>query len=105
MITYQLNFNKPPFNDVRVRQAINYAVNRDATIAVIDGFGLPAGQYSNAGEPYYDPDWPGYSYRSGEGEAAPGRRGLRQRFEAAHGVSARWIREHVAGSDERAAEG
>jgi peptide/nickel transport system substrate-binding protein len=44
IITYQLNMDKAPFNDVRVRQAINYAVNREATIAVIDGFGIPAGQ-------------------------------------------------------------
>ncbi len=61
-ITYQLNMDKAPFNDVRVRQAINYAVNRDATIAVIDGFGLPARQYVPPGHPYYDPNWEGYSY-------------------------------------------
>jgi peptide/nickel transport system substrate-binding protein len=61
-ITYQLNFDKPPFNDVRVRQAINYAVDRDATIAVINGLGLPAHQYVPPGHPYYDPNWEGYSY-------------------------------------------
>jgi peptide/nickel transport system substrate-binding protein len=61
-ITYQLNFDKPPFNDVRVRQAVNYAVNRDSTIAVINGLGLPAHQYVPPGHPYYDPDWAGYSY-------------------------------------------
>ncbi len=47
---------------MRVRQAINYAANRDATIAVIDGFGLPARQYVPPGHPYYDPNWEGYSY-------------------------------------------
>jgi peptide/nickel transport system substrate-binding protein len=61
-ITYQLNFDKPPFNDVRVRQAINYAVNRDATIAVINGLGLPAHQYVHPGHPYNDPQWEGYGF-------------------------------------------
>ena len=61
-ITYQLNFYKPPFNDVRVRQAINYAVDRDATLAVINGLGLPAHQYVPPGHPYNDPAWEGYSY-------------------------------------------
>jgi peptide/nickel transport system substrate-binding protein len=61
-ITYQLNFYKPPFNDVRVRQAVNYAVNRDSTIAVINGLGLPAHQYVPPGNPYYDPEWAGYGY-------------------------------------------
>lgn len=61
-ITYQLNFNKPPFNDVRVRQAINYAVNRDSTLAVINGLGIPARQYVHKGHPYYDPEWEGYAF-------------------------------------------
>jgi peptide/nickel transport system substrate-binding protein len=61
-ITYQLNASKPPFNDVRMRQAVNYAVNRDSTVAVINGLGIPAPQYVHKGHPYYDPDWAGYSY-------------------------------------------
>jgi peptide/nickel transport system substrate-binding protein len=62
IITYQLNMYRAPFNDVRVRQAVNYAVNRDATIAVIDGFGIPAGQYCHKGHPWYDDDWEGFTY-------------------------------------------
>lgn len=62
VITYQLNMYKPPFNDVRVRQAVNYAANREATIAVIDGFGIPAGQYCHKGHPWYDDDWEGFTY-------------------------------------------
>jgi peptide/nickel transport system substrate-binding protein len=62
IITYQLNMDRPPFNDVRVRQAVNYAVNRDAQAAVIDGFGIPATQYIHKGHPYYDDSWEGYSY-------------------------------------------
>ncbi|MBO0879635.1 MAG: ABC transporter substrate-binding protein [Mycobacterium sp.] len=62
VITYQMNMYKPPLNDVRVRQALNYAVDRDATIAVISGFGIPAHQYIHKGHPYYDDNWEGYSY-------------------------------------------
>jgi peptide/nickel transport system substrate-binding protein len=61
-ITYQLNTYKAPFNDVRVRQAINYAVNRPSTVAVINDAGIVASQYVHQGHPYYDPNWKGYSY-------------------------------------------
>jgi peptide/nickel transport system substrate-binding protein len=69
VITYQLNMDKPPFNDVRVRQAVNYAVNRESTIAVIDGFGMPAGQYCHKGHPYYDDNWEGYNYNPAKAKA------------------------------------
>ncbi len=32
-----MNFKRPPFNDIRVRQALNYAINRDAIIKNILG--------------------------------------------------------------------
>ena len=62
IITYKYNIDRPPFNDVRVRQAVNYAINRDAQVAVIDGFGFPASQYIHKGHPYYDDAWEGYTY-------------------------------------------
>ncbi len=62
IMTYKLNIDRPPFNDVRVRQAVNYAVNRDSQVAVIDGFGFPAGQYIHKGHPYYDDSWEGFTY-------------------------------------------
>src|SRR5262249_26106752 len=68
-ITYQLNFDKPPFNDVRVRQAINYAVDRDATLAVINGLGFQAHQYVPPGHPYYDPAGEGYAYDPAKAKA------------------------------------
>jgi peptide/nickel transport system substrate-binding protein len=59
-ITYQLNQSRAPFNDVRVRQAINYAVDRASTVAVINGLGIPATQYVHKGHPYFDDEWEGY---------------------------------------------
>jgi peptide/nickel transport system substrate-binding protein len=65
---YYANFNHKmkPFDDVRVRQAISYAVDRESIVGlVLDGQGKPAvsllssafGDYNPNVEPYtYDPD-------------------------------------------------
>ena len=58
-----MNNQKAPFNDVRVRQAINYAIDKDAYCAVVkNGYATPAQsvigssvQYFKANDPYpYD---------------------------------------------------
>ncbi|MCI6732953.1 MAG: glutathione ABC transporter substrate-binding protein [Lachnospiraceae bacterium] len=58
-----MNNQKAPFNDVRVRQAINYAINKDAYCAVVkNGYATPAKsvigsavQFYKANDPYpYD---------------------------------------------------
>jgi peptide/nickel transport system substrate-binding protein len=38
---YQLNFVEPPFNDVRVRRAANYAMNRDEMVDMLGGVAQP----------------------------------------------------------------
>lgn len=61
---YRLNVLEGPFADVRVRQAANYAVNRDEMVALLNGTATPAyGAHTtnqrNFGEPYrftYDPE-------------------------------------------------
>ncbi len=62
VITYQLNLNKPALKDVRVRQALNYAMDKKGLTTLINGVGQPATQYMYKGHPYYDPSWEGYSY-------------------------------------------
>jgi peptide/nickel transport system substrate-binding protein len=58
-----LNTSTPPFNDKRVRLALNYAVNKEELIAtVVEKFGLPTGQ---ACAPYffgYNPNIKPYPY-------------------------------------------
>ena len=60
-----MNNQKAPFNDVRVRQAINYAINKDAYCAVVkNGIAVPATsvigpavQYYKGNDPYeYNPE-------------------------------------------------
>jgi peptide/nickel transport system substrate-binding protein len=54
---------KPPFDDVRVRQAANYAINRDAIANdILQKTGRPALQYAPKGDPGYDPKLDTYSY-------------------------------------------
>jgi peptide/nickel transport system substrate-binding protein len=59
---YFLNLLDPPFTDVRVRQAVNYAIDRDGTIKLINGVAVGASQMVPKGHPWYDPNWEGYSY-------------------------------------------
>lgn len=62
---FMMNTQKTPLNDVRVRQAINYAINKEAYVQVVmNGQGSvatsilgPDVQYYKANEPYpYDPE-------------------------------------------------
>jgi peptide/nickel transport system substrate-binding protein len=62
VITYQLNTYSGPLSDVRVRQALNYAVDREGTATLINNVGFPATQYMYPGHPWFDEDWEGYTY-------------------------------------------
>ncbi len=63
VITYQLNTNEgSALHDVRVRQALNYAVDREGTSVLINNVGFPATQYLYEGHPWYDETWEGYTY-------------------------------------------
>ena len=57
-----MNQFRPPLNDVRVRKALNYAIDRKGTVALLNNAGAPANQYVYPGHPDYVKDHPGYSY-------------------------------------------
>src|SRR5262249_61746630 len=50
-----MNTNEPPFNDLRVRQAVNYAINRNAVVTLFGGKNLaqPSCQVLPPGFPGY----------------------------------------------------
>jgi peptide/nickel transport system substrate-binding protein len=50
-------YDRPPFNDLRVRQALNHAVNKQAIVdRLLQGYGKPMGQFSPTGTVVYNPD-------------------------------------------------
>ncbi len=62
---FMMNNQKPPFNDIKVRQAVSYAINKEAYVQVVmNGLGAPATsvigsavQYCKENDPLpYDPD-------------------------------------------------
>jgi peptide/nickel transport system substrate-binding protein len=62
-MTYKFNITKAPYSDVRVRQAINMAVDREGIIkSVLEGYGtILKGQFSE-GWDGYDPALPAWPY-------------------------------------------
>jgi ABC-type transport system substrate-binding protein len=57
-----MNCQMPPFNDVRVRRALNYAINKDKFIAVYNRRGVPAPGVLPPGLPGFDPAIQAYRY-------------------------------------------
>jgi peptide/nickel transport system substrate-binding protein len=41
---FWMNTQTPPFNDVKVRQAVNYAIDREALVRIYGGLGVPTEQ-------------------------------------------------------------
>jgi YVTN family beta-propeller protein len=59
-ISFQLNTRVAPFDDVRVRKALNYAIDREAVVRASGGreFGTPTCQALPPNYPGYEPDCP-----------------------------------------------
>ena len=57
-----MNVKAKPFDDVRVRQAVNMAVNKDRIIRIINGRAKPANQPLPPSMPGYATDYKGYAY-------------------------------------------
>lgn len=59
---WSLNATKPPFNDVRVRQAINYCVDRDAVAKLVGGLAEPSVGYFSKKHPNFGKPTQQYKY-------------------------------------------
>jgi ABC-type transport system substrate-binding protein len=57
-----MNCEMPPFTDRRVRQALNYAVNKERTLKLINGRGIVAQGVLPPNMPGYNPQLKGYDY-------------------------------------------
>ena len=58
-----MNFLEPPFDDPYVRQALNYAIDRETiTEVLLEDAGVPARGILPPGFPGYNPDLAGYDY-------------------------------------------
>ncbi|MFN7277005.1 MAG: ABC transporter substrate-binding protein [Betaproteobacteria bacterium] len=57
-----LNVQMKPFDDARVRQAVNMAVNKERIVKIINNRAVPATQPLPPSMPGYDKDFKGYAY-------------------------------------------
>ena len=57
-----MNTLMPPFDDVRVRQAVNMAINKDRIVRIVNGRAVPANQPLPPAMPGYADDYEGYPY-------------------------------------------
>lgn len=57
-----MNVTTPPFDNVKVRQAVNMAINKDRIVRLINNRGAPATQALPPAMPGYNPDNKGYPH-------------------------------------------
>jgi peptide/nickel transport system substrate-binding protein len=83
-------YDRPPFDDLRVRQAINYAVNRQAIVdRLLHGYGKAMGQFCPTGTEAYNASVPAFPYDPAKARALlkeAGISGLKMTLEAPIGI-------------------
>jgi peptide/nickel transport system substrate-binding protein/oligopeptide transport system substrate-binding protein len=57
-----MNVNTAPFDNVKVRQAVNHAINKDRVVRIINNRAVPANQPLPPSMPGYDTSYQGYAY-------------------------------------------
>jgi peptide/nickel transport system substrate-binding protein/oligopeptide transport system substrate-binding protein len=57
-----MNVTQPPFSNLKVRQAVNMAINKERIVRLINNRGVPADQALPPAMPGYNPDNKGYAY-------------------------------------------
>jgi len=76
-----MNTQMKPFDDVRVRKAVNMAINKDRIIQLINGRAIASNQPLPSRIPGYDPDYKGYAYDPAAAKALLKEAGLGNGFE------------------------
>lgn len=76
-----LNVSMPPLDDLKVRQAINMAINKDRIVRIINGRATPANQPLPPAMPGYDKDYGGYAFDPEEAKALLKEAGYENGFE------------------------
>ncbi|HET7145479.1 MAG TPA: ABC transporter substrate-binding protein [Anaerolineales bacterium] len=57
-----INVNEPPFDNLKVRQALNHAIDKDRIVQLLNGRATVANQILPPLMPGYDMDYQGYAY-------------------------------------------
>ena len=76
-----MNVNIEPFDDVRVRRAINHAIDKERIVRVINGRAVVANQPLPPTMPGYAPDYEGYGHDPEQAVALLAEAGLEDGFE------------------------
>lgn len=58
----EMNITRPPFDNLKVRQAVNMAINKQRIVRLINNRATPATQILPPAMPAYNPDNKGYAY-------------------------------------------
>ena len=75
-----LNTQVKPFDNAKVRQAVNMAINKDRIVRIINGRATPASQVLPPLMPGYDQNYKGYAYDPEKAKALLAEAGLKDGF-------------------------
>ncbi len=88
VIAYPMNTLQKPLNDVRVRRALNYAVDREAIVkSLLQGYGKTTGQPFSSGWLGYDPEIKPYPYDPAQAKKLLAEAGYASGFEVTWNIS------------------
>jgi peptide/nickel transport system substrate-binding protein len=76
-----MNVKIKPFDNVKVRQAVNMAINKDRIVRIINGRAVPANQPLPPSMPGYAKDYKGYPYDPEKAKALLAEAGVADGFE------------------------
>ena len=76
-----INTTTPPFDNVKVRQALNHAIDKQRIVQLLNGRADVANQILPALMPGYDPDYKGYEYDPEKAKALLAEAGFADGFE------------------------